>query len=56
MDNYLEIMKTNMEENMSRKFVDEKAGLVIAYHLPQQHDAKYLVVVVDRVGKKRGRL
>jgi hypothetical protein len=33
---------------MSKKFVDEDTGLVITYHLPQQHDAKYLVVVADR--------
>jgi len=33
---------------ISKKFVDEDAGLAITYHLPQQHDAKYLVVVVDR--------
>jgi hypothetical protein len=33
---------------MSKKFVDRDTGLVITCHLPQQHDAKYLVVVVDR--------
>ena len=33
---------------MSKKFIDEDIGLAITYHLPQQHDAKYLVVVVDR--------
>ena len=33
---------------MSNKFVDEDTGLVITCHLHQQHDAKYLVVVVDR--------
>jgi hypothetical protein len=33
---------------MGKKFVDEDTDLVIMYHLPQQHDAKYLVVVVDR--------
>jgi hypothetical protein len=33
---------------MGKKFVDEDIDLVIMYHLPQQHDAKYLVVVVDR--------
>lgn len=33
---------------MGKKFVDEDIGLAITYHLPQQHDIKYLVVVVDR--------
>jgi hypothetical protein len=33
---------------MGKKFVDEDTDLVIMYHLPQQHDAKYLVVVADR--------
>jgi len=33
---------------MSKKIVDKDIGLVITYHLPQQHDAKYIVVVVDR--------
>jgi len=33
---------------MTKKFVDEDIGLAITYHLPQQNDAKYLVVVVDR--------
>jgi hypothetical protein len=33
---------------MGKKIVDKDTGLVITYHLPQQHDAKYIVVVVDR--------
>jgi hypothetical protein len=33
---------------MSKKFVDEDTGLVITCHLSQQHDAKYIVIVVER--------
>ena len=33
---------------MSKKFVVRDTGLVITCHLPQQHDAKYVIVVVDR--------
>ena len=33
---------------MSKKFVVRDTGLVITCHLPQQHDAKHVIVVVDR--------
>jgi ABC-type transport system involved in cytochrome bd biosynthesis fused ATPase/permease subunit len=33
---------------MNKKFVDKDTSLIITCHLPQRHDAKYLIVVVDR--------